>query len=82
MNSTKPPTPLKAIRAKCLDCVCFQPSEVRKCPAKECPLWPFRMGRNPNRAGIGGGKVPAGNQQETVAAEPPQEAAHAPKTHV
>ncbi len=70
MNDTKQRTPLKAIRAKCLDCVCFQPSEVRKCPAKECPLWPFRMGRNPNRAGIGGG-FPAGNQKEETATEPP-----------
>ncbi len=47
-------TPLKAIRAKCLDCCCEQPSEVRLCPCKDCPLYPFRFGKNPNRAGIGG----------------------------
>lgn len=47
-------TPLKAIRAKCLDCVCDQPKEVRLCPCTDCPLYPFRMGNNPNRAGIGG----------------------------
>ena len=41
-------TPLKAIRAKCLDCVCGQPQEVRLCPCKDCPLYPFRMGKNPN----------------------------------
>lgn len=35
----------KAIRLKCLDCCCGQPSEVRKCPAESCPLWRFRMGR-------------------------------------
>ena len=35
----------KAIRLKCLDCCCGQPSEVRKCPAVDCPLWRFRMGR-------------------------------------
>ena len=35
----------KAIRLKCLDCCCGQPSEVRKCPAENCPLWRFRMGR-------------------------------------
>ena len=47
-------TPLKAIRAKCLDCMCDQLAEVRLCPCKDCPLYPYRMGRNPNRAGIGG----------------------------
>lgn len=41
--------PLKAIRARCLDCCCFQPSEVRKCTAVNCPSWPFRMGTNPFR---------------------------------
>jgi hypothetical protein len=35
----------KAIRLKCLDCCCGQPSEVRKCLAENCPLWRFRMGR-------------------------------------
>jgi len=41
--------PLKAIRARCLDCCCDQPSEVRKCTAADCPSWPFRMGKNPFR---------------------------------
>lgn len=44
------PTPIKAIRAKCLDCCCDQREEVKLCPAKDCPLWPFRMGKNPNRS--------------------------------
>lgn len=35
----------KAIRLKCLDCCCGQSAEVRKCPATECPLWRYRMGR-------------------------------------
>ena len=39
--------PLEAIRAKCLDCSCFQPSEVRLCEDLKCPLWPFRAGRYP-----------------------------------
>jgi hypothetical protein len=47
-------TPVKSIRAKCLDCTCSQPAEVRNCPSSQCPLWPFRFGRNPNRKGIGG----------------------------
>lgn len=37
-------SPLKAIRAKCLDCCCGQTKEVRLCPLKACPLWPFRSG--------------------------------------
>ena len=37
----------KIIRAKCLDCVGEQPSEVRKCVCVDCPLWPVRMGVNP-----------------------------------
>jgi hypothetical protein len=41
--------PLKAIRARCLDCCCGQASEVRKCTAVNCPSWPFRMGVNPFR---------------------------------
>jgi hypothetical protein len=42
-------SPLKAIRERCLDCCCQQPSEVRKCTAVACPSWPFRMGVNPFR---------------------------------
>jgi hypothetical protein len=41
---------LSAIRAKCLDCCVWQESEVRKCTAIACALWPFRMGTNPHRA--------------------------------
>jgi hypothetical protein len=43
----KPMSPLKAIRAKCLDCSCYQASEVRLCEAVKCPLWPFRAGKHP-----------------------------------
>ena len=37
-------SPLKAIRAKCLSCSNGQHKEVRLCPVKNCPLWPFRSG--------------------------------------
>ena len=40
-------TPMKAIRAKCLDCNGTS-NEVRLCPCTDCPLWPFRLGKNPN----------------------------------
>jgi hypothetical protein len=44
-NSQK--TPLKSIREKCLDCCGHQYSEVRECHITDCPLWSFRMGKNP-----------------------------------
>lgn len=42
--------PLKAIRAKCLDCAFYQPSLVALCEIDACALHPFRMGKNPFRA--------------------------------
>ena len=39
--------PLKAIRAKCLDCSYGNPNEVRNCPVKECSLYPYRSGHRP-----------------------------------
>jgi hypothetical protein len=42
-------TPMKAMRAKCLDCSCYQPKEVRLCTVKTCPLWPFRRGSDPGK---------------------------------
>lgn len=38
-------TPLKAIRAKCIDCSGHQVKEVKRCPVIHCALWPYRMGR-------------------------------------
>lgn len=40
-------SPIKAIRLKCLDCCCGQRVEVNLCPCEDCPLWPFRFGKNP-----------------------------------
>lgn len=51
-------SPLRAIREKCLDCACENDAEVRRCELEHCTLWPFRMGKNPNRAGIGGKNLP------------------------
>lgn len=41
--------PVKAIRAKCLDCCCGQANEVKECPITDCPLHAFRYGKNPYR---------------------------------
>ena len=46
-------TPMKAIRAKCLDCCCWNPNEVRLCTVKDCALYPYRDGHNPRRKGVG-----------------------------
>ena len=51
----KTKSPLKAIRAKCLDCCAGQPKEVKLCPIEECPIYPYRFGKNPKRRGIGRG---------------------------
>lgn len=40
-------TPIKAIRAKCIDCCCGQRQEVRECSVTKCPLWEYRMGHRP-----------------------------------
>ena len=41
------------IRRFCLQCMKDSPMLVRNCESKECPVHLFRMGTNPNRAGIG-----------------------------
>lgn len=41
--------PLKAIRAKCLDCMCGQYKEVTLCPSEKCPLYAYRFGRRPGK---------------------------------
>ena len=40
-------TPIKAIRAKCIECSAGQVGEVRNCPIKNCPLYEYRMGHRP-----------------------------------
>ena len=50
-------TPLQAMRAKCLDCSSHKPKEVRECPAISCAIYPYRLGHNPSRKGVGPGSV-------------------------
>ncbi len=40
-------TPMKAIRAKCLDCCLGSFQEVRLCTCEKCPLFPYRFGKRP-----------------------------------
>jgi len=41
----------RAIRLHCIDCSGGSLGEVRQCQIQTCPLWPFRMGRNPEKQG-------------------------------
>lgn len=41
--------PVKVIREKCFDCCCGSWFEVEKCTSVNCPLHPWRMGKNPYR---------------------------------
>ena len=41
--------PVKAIREKCLDCCGNSSTEVKYCSGVNCPLYPFRFGKNPFR---------------------------------
>jgi hypothetical protein len=43
---------MKAIRLKCLDCVCHQEKLIRECTSTTCALYPYRMGKYPGRHGM------------------------------
>lgn len=48
-------TPIKAIRAKCMDCCCGSWKSVKYCTldgvnSTKCDLWPFRFGMRPGTA--------------------------------
>lgn len=54
-------TPMRAIRAKCLDCSGGSLTEVRECRVMYCPLRPYRSGKKPGKtltASSGGHKSP------------------------
>jgi hypothetical protein len=48
MDALRVLTPVRAIRAKCLDCTCGSSNEVQLCPVTDCSLYPYRLGKNPN----------------------------------
>ena len=43
-------TPIKAMRAKCLDCTCGSHIDIRKCTVIDCALYPYRIGKKPTQA--------------------------------
>ncbi len=44
-------TPLKAIKKHCLECSGYEKKQVRECVIKDCVLFSYRQGTNPNRKG-------------------------------
>jgi hypothetical protein len=46
-------SPLKAIKAHCLDCSGGSRKEVQGCEIADCPLYPYRLGKNPRRREFG-----------------------------
>ena len=46
-STIKSTTPIRSIRAYCLDCSGGNKSEVRACSFVSCPLHPYRMGKRP-----------------------------------
>ena len=56
-------TPIKSIRAKCLDCCCGSAQEVRLCPSDDCPLYPYRFGHRPK---TGKDTTPADDAEKTA----------------
>lgn len=53
-------TPIKAIRAKCLDCSGDSPKKVKLCHIPECALYPYRFGVRPDTAAKKFGKALSG----------------------
>ncbi len=48
-DTEKITSPIKAIRAFCLECSGDSAREVKECTARSCVLYPFRFGENPYR---------------------------------
>jgi len=42
-----PMTPMRAIRAKCIDCCCGNVYEPTHCTVLSCPLHAYRLGKRP-----------------------------------
>lgn len=62
-------TPLKAIKKHCLECSGFEKKQVRECVIKDCVLYEYRLGKNPNRKGSTIKKLSAFSSQLLVKAQ-------------
>jgi len=50
-NTRARPTPVRAIRAQCLECCGWNSAEVKRCVSRECFLFPYRTGHRPKAGG-------------------------------
>jgi hypothetical protein len=57
---------LALIRRRCIDCSGGSLAGARQCVLTECALHPFRMAKNPNRAGVGYGRCPEGSLPDEI----------------
>lgn len=48
-NFDSPRNPVKVLRLKCRDCTNNQIAEIDNCTIRQCPVWPWRFGKNPYR---------------------------------
>lgn len=59
-------TPIKAIRAKCVDCCAGSVVEVRLCTAEKCPLYPYRHGHRPKEGNLSSNTESGENTAEST----------------
>lgn len=46
-KTTEKRTPVRAIRAMCVNCMGGNVQEPKNCEVRHCPLWPYRTGHKP-----------------------------------
>ncbi|MCM8772760.1 MAG: hypothetical protein NC922_06885 [Candidatus Omnitrophica bacterium] len=44
-------SPIKAIKEYCLRCCNGDRKYLKNCPSQDCPLWEYRLGKNPHLKG-------------------------------
>ena len=54
-------TPIRGVRFYCLECMEWSAKEIKSCTSQLCALYPYRLGSNPERSGIGGKKAKKAN---------------------
>ena len=57
-------TPIKSIRAYCIDCQGGSFKEVRLCTLHDCPLYAYRMGKRPSQETLDTIEEHANNNRE------------------
>lgn len=55
-------TPMKAIRAKCLECSAGSSTEVKNCPVTACALYIYRRGKRPTEEDLAAAAAESGTE--------------------